>query len=156
MGITEKNYELNFAKNEVVRKKIKKLIWQICSSQDWLRSSRMFRMYVYQFRRKNFSPKLVVSVFRDESDGDYREKLRVSFAKNGVDLFVCFAIFGCRKSGKARLRSGVPRNFGFKNTNFVEKCFFRRSWWYQFFKTKAMGNRRKNYELRFAKKWAGI
>ena len=40
-----------------------------------------FRIYIYESCRKKLSPKLVVSVFRDESDGNYREKLGVEFWK---------------------------------------------------------------------------
>ena len=38
-----------------------------------------FRMYVYELRQKEFLPKLAASVFRDESDWDYSDKLRVEF-----------------------------------------------------------------------------
>ena len=40
-----------------------------------------FRMYVYELCRNTFSPKLAVSVFRNETNGDYREKIRVEIWK---------------------------------------------------------------------------
>ena len=66
-------------------------IWN--KTRIWVRFSRNFQIYVYESCRKKLSPKLVIWTFRDESDGNYREKLRVEFwKKHGFRIF--FEILG--------------------------------------------------------------